>query len=522
MNKHGAIIFLMLLILMGGTIGIVGLLDSWIIELGIGIILSAIIAIIIQYLYRRSLFKVKEYIVRINRNDLMFDIREEKDGITDEILIEMGEMLKCLKKDFRQQVNISTQIAETSRELNTIAVESSESMESIAASTEVTCENNERQFEMLQEIEASVEGIVATLRAMNEEMGQTSCFTSDSIKSAQMGIKEASEIQGKMAEIKEIVGKNVQEIYSLKKRSEEVTSLVELIHGITSQTNMLAINASIEAARAGEQGKGFAVVASEVSKLAGETSNISKKIEQVISALQRDILSISASMEKEKSYVEEGYVTVQGTIRNLTSINTSLEECVERVEEVNKQINQINEEGQEIVTGIKKVTVFSEEISSQVQEATAQVSLQNEKISVLRHAIDTLDKNADNMQQYITSKVMEGKMLKETKYIRDNLSNQSISDAILNRLLKETGVDVIYVSNNQGVVQYCNEKDAIDLNLFSIDKSYQELSKGKREIVTTPVKKRVEDGKLFKFLGISDEQGRIYQVGLSIDSLLKF
>jgi len=157
-----------------------------------------------------------------------------------------------------------------------------------------------------------------------------------------------------------------------------------------------------------------------------------------------------------------------------------------------------------------------------MQETTAQVILQNEKVATLQEITEKLNQSADYMQQYVTSKVMEGKMIKSVSHVQKAVKNKDITDGIINKLLVETGVDVIYITDNKGEVKYCNEKGSIGLKLYEVDLSFQALKEGKVKHVATPVKKRFEDGRLFKFLAMIDENGIIFQVGLSIDSLLKF
>ena len=484
--------------------------------------LAGLMTFLLQSLFKSSLNTLKSIIQSVNKNDLMIDIQEEHQSFTEDIVLEIKKMLDVLKENFRQQVQMSSQISTVSNQLNTISSECTDSMGSVVATTEETCSNNEKQFHMLERIAENIETVVNILKDINEEMNATAKFTAESIGSAKQGINSTGEIRTKMKEIKELVSYNAQEIQTLKKRSEEVVDLIALINAIASQTTMLALNASIEAARAGEHGKGFAVVATEVSKLSQETTGVSNKIQDVIMTLQKEIVSIAKMLENEMRHVEEGYLVIDKTIGGLYSIDDTLSGCVEQVEKVQKQILKLNQSGQEIVVGIDNVTNFSKEIFSQMQFTAAQTSIQNERIATLKEIAGRLGEDADHMQQYVTSKVMEGKMRKAVSYIQQQTNKQTIHDRMLEALRTETGMDVIYITNSNGEVRYCNEKGAIGLNLYKIDPSYEAMRRGRSECVTTPVKNRVEDGRLFKFFAMIDNMGIIYQVGLSIDTLLKF
>ena len=74
-------------------------------------------------------------------------------------------------------------------------------------------------------------------------------------------------------------------------------SMTGLIKSISTQTNLLGLNASIEAARAGEQGKGFSVVAQEVQKLSLNTSQAVEQIEQIIEDIYSSVLNIVTSTQ---------------------------------------------------------------------------------------------------------------------------------------------------------------------------------------------------------------------------------
>jgi len=515
-------LFIILMVVLGSIVALTSFINNTIISIIFAIALSGVLSVIIYKLYNKTLNGIKYYINCINKNDLMVDTNKERRGLSREIIQEIEVMLQGLRENFKQQVDISTKITDISEKINTVTTETQTAIESIATSTEITSQKSEDQFHMMTDVNKKAETIVDVLNNIDKEMNATVQFTSESINSAQEGIKATGGIEEKIRITRELVKENEKKVNDLMVYSEEVVKLIDLINSISQQTNMLSLNASIEAARAGEHGKGFAVVASEVSKLAKETGEVSSKIEDVISTLKNDISDISKAMKQETAQVEESYDVIRKSMNDFSNIDESLRTSLEKIKGINSCINNANDSGNEIQASIDEVTTFANEISSQMQETTAHVIVQSEKITSLQNIIKELNETADDMQQYVTSKVMGGKMLRDVEYIQNEIKNKTVDEMLLNRLLKETGVDVIYITNKNGDVIHCNEKNCLGINLYEIDSSFLSLKNRQVPYVTTPVKKRIEDGKLFKFLAKIDDDGYIYQVGLSIESLMKF
>lgn len=458
---------------------------------------------------------------RINQNDLMFDIADM--GVDSQSMMgrELEQLIVNLKSNFKEQVDISRKVNVIADQLTHIAKELGVTMESVASSTEITSENSEKQFMMLQEMKTSIESIVETIRSLNEEMDETASYASQTIASVKTGIHETAQIQDKMATIKELFNSIHKKISVIKDNSEEVINLNSLVHSIADQTSLLALNASIEAARAGEHGKGFAVVASEVSKLSAETNTVSKKIEDVISTLQDDLIYIVKSIEEESVYVDESYDIVIKTISDFNAIQESLNSSMKKIDDMRNAIQEVSSSGENIASNVLEITSFSEEITSQMQEATAQVQVQNQETSTLREVTDTLVESADQMLQNVANKVMEGKMLEAVRKIKVDLAGKHITNDTLDPYTKKLGVDVVYITDTNGIVRYCTERETVGLNLFEIDPTYAVLRRNEAEFIATPIKRRVEDNKLFKFLSIMDD-GIVYQVGMALNSIVNF
>jgi methyl-accepting chemotaxis protein len=131
------------------------------------------------------------------------------------------------------------------------------------------------------------------------------------------GIQESEEMVNHIDIINEAMNSSVNTVSNLKEQMDTIVNFLNAITNISSQTNLLALNAAIEAARAGEAGKGFAVVADEVRKLADQSARIAKDINGITSTIQNSTNSALEEVQKGNEAVEAGSSKLKNVCRPL-------------------------------------------------------------------------------------------------------------------------------------------------------------------------------------------------------------
>jgi len=221
-----------------------------------------------------------------------------------------------------------------------------------------------------------------------EENGRSASSTLDKLESVNTKAKDSIEVIYKQT-------------YTTNESAKKISEAVNLITSIAEETNLLSLNASIEAARAGEMGKGFAVVAGQISKLAEQSNESAKQIEEIIKTLMEDSEKAVTTMDEVKEIMnsQSDMVAESGEVfkKVLTDIDVSrngIKEISDNMQELNKSrqtvtdlVSNLSAIAQENAASTEETSASTTEVAASVQEISHNASHLRSISSELKNAI---------------------------------------------------------------------------------------------------------------------------------------
>ena len=277
-----------------------------------------------------------------------------------------------------------------------VADEIQHSTTEIYNSSERMRQGAEQQTVQIQTASKAVHAMSQTIQRMAENAEAATQASHKATQAAVKGGSSVTETMQGMQRIRAAVQSTAKKIKGLGERSLEIGAIIEVINEISTQTNLLALNAAIEAARAGEQGKGFAVVADEVRKLAERAGRATKDITGLIKGIQVETSEAVTVMEEGTHEVEEGsrladqagtsLREIEQIVKQAASLVTNITQAagdqVKVTESVVRSMDTINKVTQETTTGVKETVATIgklTDLSKQLTDAIGRFKLGQEQ-----------------------------------------------------------------------------------------------------------------------------------------------
>ena len=365
----------------------------------VGIIaIVVLIAITISFIMGRRLMrplvKVSTIIEDVANGNIEADfsvVKESNDEIG--LIIEkMKELTQSLGSIVGKIRNSSDTMSSNSYELNDT------SSQTLAANNEIS--------KAVEDVAEGSTGMAASISKINENLLEMSNETKDinasvdEIKNQTVAVQDSSKIMNdKIKSMQDSSHKMDEGISTISKRIEtvnttvdKVSNIVSVIEEISSETNLLSLNASIEAARAGDAGKGFAVVAQEIRVLSDNTNTELENIKQIISSLVEECrycVQASGTIVEDNAKQKE---EIKAVLDEFGSLDEQIQKTAEKADEIEELVTAMIELNDDITKSSNSLT----DVSAANAAATEEMNANIEELNAMMHGVSEMAGHMNN------------------------------------------------------------------------------------------------------------------------------
>lgn len=331
------------------------------------------------------------HVKKINKND-------EIDGLAD-CTNKLAERLREVVDRIQKNSGI---LNSDSVKLNDVVSDTSSSVSNVVSAMDDVAHGATNQAETSSDLMANIEELSAKLDMITSHIDELN----ETTKSVSDDAMDTKHIMNELLGINEDTKNSVEAIVNQSRDTlnavEEINSIVRAIEEITTQTNLLSLNASIEAARAGESGRGFAVVAGEIGALAQQSADSAKKISIIIS-------NIVSQVEKSSALSDDLSKNATHQINKLAETQRTMETVLGGVEDISTNTDSIYSEVKSLMLikdsisdSVETLSATSQENAAASQETSASATVIEGNMSVLKDSSDDISSVVSDLHEAVS------------------------------------------------------------------------------------------------------------------------
>lgn len=350
-------------------------LDITIMPLVIDVLIFLVAAIFLYFFIRRMIRPIEQLSGQVN-------LVAEGNLNVEPLVYKSNDEVGKLSKDF---ANMTRNLHTLIHEVNETAMQVASSSQDLSSSAEETSKASEQMVEITQDLTDGADQQLRSLERSSQAVHDMSDFitqiaqnTDNVSRSAQYSSNPSRQgneaVKQSMAQMDTLEDKFTNlssRIHDLGSRSREIHTILELITEISSETNLLAMNAAIEAARAGEHGRGFAVVATSIRKLAERSHESIRQIADLINYIVDQMEHSRIAMDEAAIEVARGNMLVRSAGESFDIILSSTDQAADALGDVTTAVKQLQQNSESLVAAMDEIVVVANKNMDGAQNMSA-------------------------------------------------------------------------------------------------------------------------------------------------------
>lgn len=362
----------------------------------IGLIFGCVIAVLTALSFNREIKKLQNATHRVAGGDFSEKIKVTRSDEFGVLETNFNGMMDDVSGLIHAVEDKSNHILEVAGGISEVAGNTKTTIEQVTQAIDSVAQGAVKQAESTQEANTEVEHLKNSLDETKEYVSGMNGMTEKANEVSTEGIesvKDLIEKSGKTAEKSKV---SLEVMNEMVESIDKIFYISDTIADITSQTNLLSLNASIEAARAGEMGKGFAVVADEIRKLADESKESTDEIKKIITEITEKSKLVESTMQENEVLQTEQQEAINRTEEIFGEIMKQIEMLGSGMERINALNDTMSANKDLVVDKMGTIASVSEQSAAATEEvnaSTEQVNVTMEEISEHTETLQTIAKD---------------------------------------------------------------------------------------------------------------------------------
>jgi len=256
----------------------------------------------------------------------------------------------------------------------------------------------------------AIRSLLNNIDNVSKDATRSAEATEDTTKAVQWGTEAMSKTISAVTIIDKSLTGTSSVVKELRKHSNRIDAVVDIINSIASRVNVLALNAAIEATKAGQYGKGFSIVASEIRKLAKNTATATKEVAELVTAVKTDIIRMERTMSEGIEKVKQSSDLTDNTMKVLGDIQDRVEVDKRRMQNIHEAMVKMQDSSNQVGHGMENVSSASEKNLMSVENVNTLTSAMTEQLNNVTRLAKSLEIMAQGEQEMLAKfRLMEEK-----------------------------------------------------------------------------------------------------------------